>query len=125
MYKIIKKIAFVLVVLLVCSNNSVFADDPGIIPIDLNPVELPNPHKPKSPSRVKISACVDDNAVIVSSSVSVMAQITITNDLTGECLFDRVVALAPDYHCFIPNVSGVLTLTVSVGDKTYEGQFVH
>lgn len=121
------KHSLILVLLAIVFNfHSVAAEN--TIPLTIK--EIPtngssDPTKPKSPSRVHISACIDDNAVIVSSSVSVLAQITITNDLTGECLFDRVVALAPNYHCFIPNVSGVLTLTVSVGDKTYEGQFVH
>jgi hypothetical protein len=45
----------------------------------------PRPNKPYAPSRVRISAYVDGDAVVVSSTISVMVQVTVTDQLTGDC----------------------------------------
>ena len=53
-----------------------------------------------------------------------MAHVTVTDPMAGDCLFDGFVALAQDYRCSLSGASGILTLTVTVGGTSYEGQFV-
>ena len=94
------------------------------IPLNTKEDSENKPLKPKAPSRVRISAYVDGDAVVVSSTVSVMAHVTVTDPMAGDCLFDGFVALAQDYRCSLSGASGILTLTVTVGGTSYEGQFV-
>lgn len=121
--KLIKKIA-VLITVLTMGMPYVYAngdDDPEPITFTGNP-GTDNPDKPKSPSRVRISAYYDGSSIVIASTVAVMADVVIADATSGACFFSGPAALAPDFRCPVaatPDSS--LIITVTVGSKVYEG----
>jgi len=121
----IKRFA-VLILAATLSFNFMSASDDEMEKKDIiiKPVVAESPSKPKSPSRLRISAYVENDDVVVASTVSTMAQIEIYDSATGKCLFDRIVALAPDYRCTITDRGSLMTIYITVNGRTYEGSFV-
>lgn len=119
-----KKIVLLLLTALF-SFNYVSADendDPDKSPITLNPIPKNEPDKPKSPSRVRISAYYDGSSIVIASTVAVMADVVIADATSGACFFSGPAALAPDFRCPVAAAPGSsLIITVTVGSKVYEG----
>ena len=120
-----KKIVLLLLTALF-SFNYVSADendDPKTKPISLDPTNGgDNPDKPKSPSRVRISAYYDGSSIVIASTVAVMADVVIAAATSGACFFSGPAALAPDFRCPVAAAPGSsLIITVTVGSKVYEG----
>lgn len=116
---------FVLITFLaVGSLNSTAEDDP--IYIDLKPGVPPNnPDKPKSPSRVRISAYYDGSSIVIASTVAVMADVVIADATSGACFFSGPAALAPNFRCPVaPAPGSSLIITVTVGSTVYEGVLI-
>lgn len=106
------------------SNLTVLADDNGQKPIDVKPVVGPTaPTKPKSPSLLSISAYTDGNAVVITSTVDIMAHVLIFDTASGQTYYNNTVTIAPQCRCLIPHTNASLTLQIIVGGSTYEGTF--
>lgn len=97
-------------------------NNPKPKPITLTEKPINDPTRPKAPSRVRISAYYDGNSIVVTSTVAVMAEVVIADASSGACLFSGQTALAPDFSCQVPAISGSsLKIVVTVGATVYEG----
>ena len=120
--KVLKLI--MLFVIMTVSNLTVFADENNQKPIDVKPVkDTTGPHVPKTPSLLSISAYYDGNAVVITSTVDIMAHVTIFDSASGQTYYNNTVTIAPQYRCQIQQTDAMLTLQIKVDDKTYEGNF--
>lgn len=101
-------------------------DDPDKKPISLDPTNGgDNPDKPKSPSRIRISAYYDGSAIVLTSTVAVMAEVVISDAESGAYCFNGLAALAPDFRCPVaPAPGSSLIITVTVGSTVYEGVLI-
>ena len=126
MTAIFTKRIFVALLLAIFSVSVSFASDDETRekPIILEPgVGTTAPTKPKAPSLLKISAYTDGNAVVITSTVDIMAHVTIFDSASGQTYYNNTVTIAPQYRCQIQHTDAVLTLQIFVGDSTYEGSF--
>ncbi|MDE5882323.1 MAG: DUF3244 domain-containing protein [Muribaculaceae bacterium] len=126
MTAIFTKRIFVALLLAIFSVSVSFASDDETRekPIILEPVVgTTAPTKPKAPSLLKISAYTDGNAVVITSTVDIMAHVTIFDSASGQTYNNNTVTIAPQYRCQIQHTDAVLTLQIFVGDSTYEGSF--
>ncbi len=110
--------------LLVAKPFVCFADgDNTPKPIILDEKPIKDPTKLQSPSAVKFSAYYDGDAVVITSNVDMMAQVSIFDTASGQTYYNSVVAIAPQCRCQIAPTSAMLTLQITVGDTVYEGMF--
>lgn len=120
-----KKFVFLLLAALFSFNYMTAdeSDTPTTKPITLKPVKSESdPTRPKAPSSVRISAYYDGSSIVVTSTVAVMAEVVIADASSGACLFSGQTALAPDFSCQVPAISGSsLKIIVTVGATVYEG----
>lgn len=121
-----KKFVFLLLAALFSFNNMTAdeSDTPTTKPIILKSGtgSSNNTSKPKAPSSVRISAYYDGSSIVVTSTVAVMAEVVIADASSGACLFSGQTALAPDFSCQVPAISGSsLKIIVTVGATVYEG----
>ena len=113
-----------LFVIMTVSNLTVFADENNQKPIDVKPViDTTAPTKPKAPSLLSLSAYTDGNAVVITSTVDIMAHVLIFDSASGQTFYNNTVTIAPQYRCQIQQTDAMLTLQITVGDMTYEGSF--
>ncbi len=92
--------------------------------IELKPVvETTGPFKPKAPALLRLSAYYDGDAVVITSNVDILAQVSIFDTASGQTYYNSVVAIAPQCRCQIAPTSAMLTLQITVGDTVYEGMF--
>lgn len=126
MTAIFTKRIFVALLLAIFSVGFSFASDDETRekPIILKPVkDTTGPHVPKAPSLLSISAYTDGNAVVITSTVDIMAHVLIFDSASGQTYYNNTVTIAPQYRCLIPHTDATLTLQIIVGDSTYEGTF--
>ena len=113
-----------LFVIMTVSNLTVFADENNQKPIDVKPViDTTAPTKPKAPSLLSISAYTGGNAVVITSTVDIMAHVLIFDSASGQTYYNNTVTIAPQCRCQIQQTDAMLTLQITVGDMTYQGSF--
>ncbi len=123
--QILKRL-FVSILIVVLGAGIGYADGtPDETPIILTPIKnTDGPHVPKSPSVLRLSAYYDGDAVVITSNVDMIAQVSIFDTASGQSYYNSVVAIAPQCRCqVVPDTSGMLTLQITVGDTTFEGTF--
>ena len=126
MTAIFTKRIFIALLLAIFSVGFSFASDDETRekPIILKPVVGPTaPTKPKAPSLLSISAYTDGDAVVITSTIDIMAHVLIYDSASGQSYYSSTVALAPQCRCQIAHTEAMLTLQITVGDTTYEGNF--
>ena len=92
-------------------------------PIILDEKPIKDPTKIKSPSLLRLSAYVDGNAVVITSTADILAHVIILDLTSGQTFYNNTVSMAPQCRCQIAHTEAVLTLQIKVDDKTYEGNF--
>ena len=126
MTAIFTKRIFVALLLAVFSVGFSFASDDETTekPIELKPIkDTTGPFKPKSPSLLSISAYSNGDAVVITSTVDIMAHVKIFDSASGQTYYNNTVTIAPQYRCQIPHTDTMLTLQITVDNTVFIGEF--
>lgn len=115
---------FLLLVLILLSPSLTYADDNGVIPINLDPERPIPPTRPKSPSIQQLSCYLEDETIVVSARQHETADVVISDTVTGQIVVQRFVALCPEACIDLTGISGPLTIDITVASGTYSGSFI-
>ena len=117
-------IVTLLLVLFSVSFSFASDDETREKPIILKPIkDTTGPFKPQSPSLLSISAYTGGNAVVITSTVDIMAHVKIFDSASGQTYYNNTVTIAPQCRCQLPQTDAMLTLQITVEDIILEGVF--
>lgn len=111
----------ILIVLVWCSTTSLHADDDTTLPIKLDPIEKPGPHKPKAPAHLQVQAYYNGVGIVITSNDALQADVLIYDNLTGEQYYNGLAMIAPSFFCSIPADASVVSIIITTSSTEYQG----